>query len=160
MFKILQLLASTRVLHTTFFGAAAQKIWRDGPMTLQMPMMHPCSCCITIAYCIVTIDEEDRSDLKKRIMITSLLGHCIDPKSGDCLVKGAYGIVAQKIVNAGWKKVTRRSVQNLWLAHLASILYPEKYNLNVSREKGSGRKHSINVEELRAKVKGVCFSDR
>ena len=63
------------------------------------------------------------------------------------------------MVAAGWTKVTRRSVQKLWLRHKKSILNPEKYVHDVSRKKGGGRK-GINVEELQRKVKETPFSDR
>ena len=81
---------------------------------------------------------EKRTQLQQRILISTLLGHCIDPKTGDRLVIGAFEKVAKKMLKAGWSKVTWKSVQKVWLNHKMSILYPEKYNLDVTRKKGSG----------------------
>ena len=103
---------------------------------------------------------EKRTQLQQRILISTLLSQCIDPTTGDRLVIGAFEKVAKKMLKAGWSKVTWKSVQKVWLNHKMSILYPEKYNLDVTRKKGSGGANKINVEALQQQVKGVKFSDR
>lgn len=89
----------------------------------------------------------------KRELIVSVLRQYI-ADCGKRLKRHAINEVAQRL------SVKPAAVSRLWLRYKNSILYPEKYGIDISRKKGSGRPCKIELRKLYEMVKAVPFSER
>ena len=92
-----------------------------------------------------------RSKQEQRLIVSHALMQYVD---NGRLNRGAFKAVAERT------GISTRAVERIWQRFRKSILDPVAQPLDVSRKKGSGRPRKISMEELRAAIKEIPFSQR
>ena len=111
------------------------------PTTVPPPVVHS-----------IPADDSALSQQEKtrRDICFFLRGHIV----GRSLKRGTANLAAVAY------NVRERYVRDIWAKHKKSILYPDKFPLNIRRKKGSGRQFIHTPEEIQDMVKKVPLRHR